>query len=266
VRYETFPEWDVLAVVHESDAGPGVFADAVRSSGGRLECWWPAVQARPSRGLDAYGAVLSFGGAMHPDAGEAYPWMDPERALLAECVARGIPTLGVCLGAQLLCQAAGGVARRAAEPEIGWYEVVVTDEGARDPVIGPLAPAFDALEWHSYECLPAAGAVTLARSDRYTQAFRVGTSGWGIQFHAEVTLRDFDSWVDHDRASGDSALGDARHDQLRAETHRRMAQWNALGRGLCERFLAVAAGLSPQAPGRPGRSTRPAAGSPWPRR
>ena len=85
----------------------------------------------------------------------------------------GVPLLGVCLGAQLLAEATGGEARRAAEPEIGWREVTLEPAAADDPLLGALPERFDSFQWHSYEALPPAGATLLARSAVCAQAYRL---------------------------------------------------------------------------------------------
>ena len=178
---------------------------------------------------------------MHPDGDDRYPWLAEERALLADLLERGVPLLGVCLGAQLISEAAGARARRAWEPEIGWYSVELTGKASHDPLLGPLAPRFDALEWHSYEFRLPAGAIPLARSASCLQAYRVGEAAWGIQFHAEVVLEDFESWLDGCRNDRDLARLELEARELRADTRARIPDWNELGRGLCDRFLAVAA-------------------------
>jgi GMP synthase (glutamine-hydrolysing) len=137
-----------LAIVHETAAGPGVFAEALRSGGVELDSWMrPETRSPPGEPRD-YDAVLVFGGAMHADQEALHPWLREEKALLRELLERGMPLLGVCLGAQLLADAAGAQPRRAARPEIGWYEVGLTPEGGRDPLLGPLAPRFEAFQWH----------------------------------------------------------------------------------------------------------------------
>ncbi len=154
-----------LAIVHQPDAGPGVFAEEMRARGVELDEW--ALSERgtgPPREIADYDAVLTFGGAMHADQEDRHPWLRFEKDFLAAMLDDGMPLLAVCLGTQLLADAAGGVARRLDEPEIGWFEVEVTDEGEADPVIGPLAPGFTAFQWHSYEGVPPEGAAILART------------------------------------------------------------------------------------------------------
>jgi len=230
----------VLAIVHQPDAGPGVFADAVRRQGWELQ-EWPITEGTPHPDAMAnFQAVMVFGGAVNADQEAAHPWLRNEKQLLAALLARGMPLLGVCLGAQMLAEAAGAPARRADSPEIGWVEVQVTNAGATDPLIGPLAPRLSAFEWHSYEFPLPAGAVALARSATCLQAFRVGERAWGIQFHAEVTAADARHWIEDYQTDADAVRIGLDPDALRAETDRSIEAWNAVGRGVCERFLDAA--------------------------
>jgi GMP synthase (glutamine-hydrolysing) len=228
-----------LSIAHQRDAGPGVFADAMRSRGVEHDIWMRAEQERPPWDPSDYDAVLVFGGAMHADHEERHPWLADEKAMLRELLDRGVPLLGVCLGSQLLAEAAGGSARRASTPEIGWHEVAVTAEGARDPVLGSLAPRFTAFQWHSYEFTLPPGATCLARSDVCLQAFRLGNA-IGIQFHAEVSATDAEAWIDDYRADEDAVRIGVDPKDLRRRTHESIGVWNDVGRALCDRFLDAA--------------------------
>jgi GMP synthase (glutamine-hydrolysing) len=228
-----------LAIVHQRDAGPGVFSDAFRSRGVELDSWLRAETESPPRKPGDYEAVLIFGGAMHADHDDRHPWLAEEKALLRDLLERGVPLLGVCLGAQLVAEAAGAPPRPASRPEIGWHEVEVTADGENDPLLGPLAPRFEAFQWHSYEFPLPSGATLLARSPVCLQAYRVGGSAWGIQFHAEVTREDAEAWIDDYRSDEDAVRISLDPDELRRRTRDAIGDWNALGRALCERFLAA---------------------------
>jgi GMP synthase (glutamine-hydrolysing) len=230
-----------LAIVNQRDAGPGVFADAMRAGGVELDHWLRAESESPPRDLSEYGAVLTFGGAMHVDHEERHPWLRDEKALLRDLLERGKPLLGVCLGAQLLAEAAGAAPRPAGEPEIGWYEVEITPDGVDDPLLGALAPRFEAFQWHSYEFPLPPGAVSLARSAICLQAYRVGEVAWGIQFHAEVTAGDVERWIDDYRSDEDAVRIGLDAEVLREYTRAAMGRWNELGRALCKRFIETAA-------------------------
>lgn len=227
-----------LAIVHQPDAGPGVFADEFRERGVDLD-EWPLSErgTAPPLEIADYDAVLTFGGAMHTDQEDRHPWLRFEKDFLAAMLDDGMPLLAVCLGCQLLAEAAGGTARRASDPEIGWKEVEVTDDGSADPVIGPLSPGFTAFQWHSYEAIPPEGAAVLARSPVCSQAFRIAELAWGIQFHAEVTAADAGKWIDDYRSDEEAVRIGIDPEALRAETEARIEDWNRLGRELCGRFL-----------------------------
>jgi GMP synthase (glutamine-hydrolysing) len=225
-----------LAIVHQPDAGPGVFAEEMRARGVELDEWALSEPGKgPPREIADYDAVLSFGGAMHADQEDRHPWLRFEKDFLAAMLDDGMPILAVCLGCQLLAEAAGGSARRASEPEIGWHEVEV--DAGDDPLLGPLAPGFTAFQWHSYEAVPPDGAAILARSAVCPQAYRVGERAWGIQFHAEVTAVDAARWIDDYRSDEDAVRIGVDPAALRGETDARIAGWNRLGRELCGRFL-----------------------------
>jgi GMP synthase (glutamine-hydrolysing) len=152
---------------------------------------------------------------------------------------RVVPTLGICLGSQLLARAAGSWVGALAEPEVGWYEVELTEEGAVDPVLSALPPRFDALQWHHYEHGLPDGAVALARNSACLQGFRLRETCWGVQFHPEVTESQLELWI----AEDGEPFGPER---LRAETGQRIGHWNELGRRLCRAFLAAAERRAPR--------------------
>ena len=230
----------VLAIVHQADAGPGVFAEAVEDAGDRLDRWLPAQDPLPPRPPGEYAAAVVLGGAMHVDQEREHPWLAHEKEVLRGLLDSGTPLLGVCLGAQLLAEVAGADVGRAGEPEIGWFDMRTTSEASGDPLLGPLAPGFLGFEWHSYEFSLPPGATPLARSERCLQAFRIGSVAWAIQFHAEVARGDLDGWIDDYRSDPDAVAIRVDPEALRSESRARIAAWNELGRRLCGRFLEVA--------------------------
>jgi len=232
----------VLVIVQQTDAGPGVFDAVLAGSGHEIEEWRPDLRPGPSAAITEYDATLVFGGAMHVDQEAEHPWLRAEKELLSELCAREGPVLGVCLGAQLLAEAAGGSARLAATPEIGWHEVRLETAAATDPLLGLLPRRFAAFQWHSYEIEPPAGAAVLARSDCCLQAFRAGRRAWGVQFHAEVMAATVTEWMakDGEGKGGELSAAGLDPEEISAETARRAGASGRLGATLCRRFLALA--------------------------
>jgi len=230
----------VLSVVHDPahTGGGGLFEKVVAERGDTLDRWvvadGEAVPDDPSR----WDAVMVFGGAMHPDQDAEHPWLGGEVAFIAEALSQGVPTIGVCLGAQLVARAAGAGVGPAERPEVGWFTVELSDDGARDPVVGVLPPRVDAFQWHYYTFELPDGAVQLAANANARQAYRLGDRAWAIQFHAEVERHMIDRWF----VEGADELPKPR-DELQAETDRLLGGWNAHGRALCGAFLDEAARL-----------------------
>lgn len=231
----------VLVIVHERDAGAGVFAEEIVRRGLAFDEWHITEQAEPPGEPSGYGAVMTFGGSMNADQEGEHPWLRAEKAMLAGLIESRTPLLGVCLGSQLVAEAAGAPAERASEPEIGWLEVELTAEGVGDPLLAPLAPSFTAFQWHSYTSPLPPGAVVLARSPHSLQAFRIGDRAWGIQFHAEVSARDALKWTREYENDPDAVRIGLDPEALARSIHERIGAWNEVGRALCGRFLDLAA-------------------------
>lgn len=151
--------------------------------------------------------LLVLGGEMNALDDVASPWLPPLRALLADAVATSVPTLGICLGAQLLALATGGRVVVSAPPgrEAGIIPVRWRPEAAGDLLVGSLAAGsrpgervvtpLPSMHADAVVDLPA-GAVWLADSPRYPyQAFRI-RSAWGVQFHPEVSPRTLEVWAE----------------------------------------------------------------------
>ncbi|MGD9734328.1 MAG: type 1 glutamine amidotransferase [Solirubrobacterales bacterium] len=230
----------VLAIVHQPEAGPGVFAEAIADAGHALDEWLLPEVAEPPADPHGYDAVLVLGGAMNADQRDRHPWLAEEDRLLRGLIERGTPLLGLCLGGQLVAEAAGASARRATRPEIGWHPVALSAEGRRDPLLAPLAPGFEAFQWHSYEFTLPPDAVPLASSDVCLQAARVGERAWAIQFHPEVSAADAAAWIDDYRSDPDAVRIGLDPAALGAETSEKIDAFNQLGRELCGRWLGQA--------------------------
>jgi GMP synthase (glutamine-hydrolysing) len=227
----------VLAIVHQRDAGPGVFGEAIEDAGGELDEWTLGERPQPPADPFGYDAVFVLGGAVNADEGDRHGWIAEEEALLRELLNREMPLLGLCLGGQLLAAAAGAAPRRASRPEIGWHQVEVTPEGEDDPLLAPLAPAFEAFQWHSYEFPLPAGAVPLARSEVCLQACRIGGRAWALQFHPEVSRADALHWIEDYEADPDAVRIGIDPDVLGPEAEAKLGAFNQLGRDLCRRWL-----------------------------
>jgi GMP synthase-like glutamine amidotransferase len=183
-----------MLIVNEASVPVGTFGPTLQAAGLELDPW--NIFEEPQRGLSGYDAVVALGGTMHPDEDDAYAWLAPERALLRAAVRRGLPVIGVCLGAQLLSQALGGRVWRRPLARVGWAPPVVTTSVARDPLGDAWRRADEVLFWHGVSFTLPPDAELLAGTAQSVEAFRAGTCAWGFQYHLEADLALATSWAD----------------------------------------------------------------------
>ncbi len=226
----------VLAILHGSNVPPGVLGEEAERRGHEIDTWSLAWGTPPPAPIDDYGAVMIFGGAMHADQDDRHPWLREENFFLQRLLDIHIPVLGVCLGAQLIAKAAHAEVSALPEPEVGWVDVELTEEAADDPLFAGLPSRFPSFQWHYYEFAAPTGARVLARSDCCLQAFRLGDSVWGVQFHPEVTRPTLEEWLS---GAPDELPGDP-EEMLGVLRQRSRRAGRAFGRTLCGNFVEAA--------------------------
>lgn len=233
----------VLVVEHQADAGLGYFGDRLRDAGLDLQTVGPDTGHPVPDALTRFDGLIVLGGSMGPTDDEVAPWLPATRKLLAEAVHRQVPTLGICLGAQLLATAAGGQVREMpGGPEVGLLRVRVAQAAAGDPLFDTLrARECAAVQWHWLEAavLPDGATVLASSGACQNQVFRVGESAWGVQFHPEAlgdTARD---WADETGA--DLVPLGLNGDDIVAEVRRTEPELQQVWGGLAERFAAIVA-------------------------
>ncbi|MFF2509030.1 type 1 glutamine amidotransferase [Streptomyces sp. NPDC058067] len=193
----------VLVVEHEDGTGPAQVGERLAAQGLVIDLCRPWAGDTLPDTLDGHDGFLVLGGSMGPHDEDRASWLPAVGGLLREAVARDMPTLGICLGMELLTVACGGEVRHAARPEVGLCELTPLQEAAKDRLFGPFTDAdtwLSAVQWHWEETgtLPE-GAVALLTSERCAhQAYRIGTSVWGVQFHPEVLAGDIGTWGSSD--------------------------------------------------------------------
>ena len=219
---------------------PARLADWLAGAGAELDVVRPAKAELPA--VDGYAGVVCLGGAMGANDDLEHPWLADVRRLLAGAVTTRVPVLAVCLGAQLLAVATGGRVMVGADgPEVGPGLVAKRDAAWRDPLFADLPFMPDVLQFHhdAIVGLPP-GTELLAAATRYpNQAFRIGPSAYGVQFHIETTPEIVLEWARLSPESASAArpgdLEPARIEQL----HRDLEEtW----RPFAERFVRLAGG------------------------
>jgi GMP synthase (glutamine-hydrolysing) len=193
----------VLVIEHEDKCPPALVGQWLAEAGCALEVCRPyAGDAVPA--LDAYDALLILGGPMGAHDDEQHPWLRTVKQRVREAATAQLPTLGICLGHQLIAVALGGTVEKNRHGQqlgllgVGWTEAAGTDE-----LMGPLTTPRRGVQWNDdiVTALPD-GATLLAATGRdEIQAVRYAPTVWGVQLHPEVDVPVLLPWAESDRGS-----------------------------------------------------------------
>lgn len=188
--------------------------------------------------LDGCDALIVLGGPMNVDEQQRYPHLSTELRLISAALQRGLPVLGICLGAQLLAHALGAAVARLPRAELGWHEVRLLPAGLADPVLRPLGAASPIFHWHGDTFAIPAGATRLAESDLCAnQAFRYGRDAYGLQFHLEVDLALIERWLRVHRHELERSAGPEAAQAIRQQSQAWIAAATARGERLFAALL-----------------------------
>jgi GMP synthase (glutamine-hydrolysing) len=192
----------VLAFRHVPFESLGLIEPALESRGIAFDYADLYRDGVPPPDISRYDGLIFLGGPM--SANDPLPYLRTEMGVIDRAVTAGTPVLGVCLGAQLISKTLGARVYRNAEREIGWFDIHLANGAIGDPVFSGLQKCETVFHWHSDTFDLPAGAELLARSDRTErQAFRYGSTCYGIQFHLEVTPQMIVNWCEQDENCGD---------------------------------------------------------------
>jgi GMP synthase-like glutamine amidotransferase len=135
--------------------------------------------------LESVDLLIIMGSPMSVNDEQALPWLREEKAFIRRALTADKAMLGICLGAQLIAAALGQPVYANAEREIGWFRV--TGNTHHNGAAFHFPGQFHALHWHGETFDLPPGAILLASSDACeNQAFQLGRSVIGLQFHLEA--------------------------------------------------------------------------------
>jgi GMP synthase-like glutamine amidotransferase len=223
-------------VAHE---GPARLAWALERGGFQLEIRELSKGDAVPTTLEGYDALIAMGAPLGvEDATDPrFSYLAHELELMRLAIARDFPTLGVCLGAQLLAAAAGArvYPNVVGEPpqrhrEVGWGAIHFTENPEREPLLRGLEAAEMTFHWHGDTFdLPPHATLLASTLPCKNQLFRIGRRVFGVQFHPELEERDIEAWLELDPAYVRSALGPAGRERVSAETRQYFARYRERG-------------------------------------
>ena len=196
----------VLVVQHETD-------DPIHLMGE----WMPDVELVPCLAfkgdqvpadLEGYDALVVMGGAMGANDDATSPWLTPVKELIRLAAATSVPTLGICLGHQMVAVALGGeVQRNPQGRQFGLLDVGWEDAAGDDPLFGAVTAPARAVQWNDdiVTRLPEGARLMARAATGEIQAARHAPTVWGIQWHPEVDEPLVRRWVDDGERDSDVA-------------------------------------------------------------
>jgi GMP synthase (glutamine-hydrolysing) len=235
----------VLLVGHDSYETFGLVPAVLEATGLEVRRHDSSRLGPPSTDPSGLGGLVVFGGVMNVDQTERFPFLRAERELVRRALERGIPFLGICLGAQMLARALEVPVYRAPVREIGFSVLHPTEAAAGDPLVSVFRDGDMVFHWHEDTFHLPDGAVLLGTGDEVeVQAFRVGDRAWGLQFHLEIDRAELELWIDVAGAEGIAAWGST-PERLRAQADRHLPLQEERSRELFRRYAALVRGDPP---------------------
>jgi GMP synthase (glutamine-hydrolysing) len=182
-----------IAIRHVYFEDLGLLRDVLTESGYQVDYRDAGVDGLDDAALTAADLLVVLGGPISVYDDATYPFLEDEVAAVRSRLAERRPTLGICLGAQIMASALGRGVYRSGVKELGWAPVILTEDGRPSP-LAPLA-GLAVLHWHGDTFALPNGARHLARTEQVAnQAFAVGDFALALQFHLEVEQTSLERW------------------------------------------------------------------------
>jgi GMP synthase (glutamine-hydrolysing) len=191
--------------------------------------------------INKVSGLVIMGGPMSVNSVRKYPYLVYEAKWIRQAIDLGIPLLGVCLGAQLIAKAMGARVYPNGIKEIGWYSVELTPAAAEDRLFAGCGPELTVFQWHGDTFDLPPGAVHLAQSTLCrNQAFRIGPTAYGLQFHIEMTAEMIEDWLTVSENAKELAKVDyIDPDDIRQKTPIELPAMQVLAEKVIGRFAAL---------------------------
>jgi GMP synthase-like glutamine amidotransferase len=231
----------VIVLQHVEHEGLGILDGLLKRRGLVTEYVRLYLEEEVPEAVTGYSALIVLGGPMGFYEETLYPFLRDEVIFIRQAMKEGLPTLGICLGAQLIAKAAGATISSGKKKEIGWYPLRLTDEGREDPLMRSLPDEVPVFQWHGDTFDIPEGAINLASSELFpNQAIRVGRSAYGLQFHLEVTEDMVREWIAVNRGELEGLNEYIDPEAILKETPHVLPALNSFGGLFFQRFLDLA--------------------------
>jgi GMP synthase-like glutamine amidotransferase len=180
---------------HVPFEGPGYILPWAEQSHHRVSIT-PVYKEESLPAPESFHCLVIMGGPMSVHDEDDCPWLAAEKNLVEESIKAKKKVLGICFGAQIIAQALGAAVYTNKHKEIGWYELLKTDDAAQNKVVRVVPDPFVAFHWHGETFDLPTGAVHLAHSAACeNQAFAYKDHVLALQFHLESTAESISALI-----------------------------------------------------------------------
>ncbi len=223
-----------LALTHVSFEHLGNLELVLKSRGYHIQYMHaPTADFELFNPLDA-DLLIVLGGPISVYEQDLYPFLHSELSFIKKRLLANLPTIGICLGAQFIAQAFGARVYSGGKKEIGWSTLTLPNNDMNSPM--KWLENTPVLHWHGDTFDLPMQATLLASTDIYpNQAFKVGNSILGLQFHIELLPNEIENWLVGHACELSKANIDI--NQLRFDTQKNVAQLNAQAEKFWQEWL-----------------------------
>jgi len=187
----------ILILQNDAFAPAGLVGDRLVADGADTVVLRADDGDRVPNDLGDYDALVVLGGVQSAADFETWPYLAEEAALMRQFAEADRPTLGICLGAQIMARAHGAAVRKLDEMEIGFSPLSATKQAADDPLFRGGDP-LPQMQWHADTFdLPDTAVLLSTNEICRNQAMRIGRAQYAVQFHFEVTREIVEDWIAH---------------------------------------------------------------------
>lgn len=183
-----------LVLQHVSFEDLGSFAKVLAARGISIEYRQAGIDSISVDEWCKTPLIIVLGGPIGVYETDTYPWLENEIEGLRQRLKLKLPTLGICLGAQLMANALGARVYPGTAKEIGWANITLTETGTQSS-LASLADV-PVLHWHGDTFdLPSDATLLASTALTKNQAYSVGNYALGLQFHPEVDPAYIETWL-----------------------------------------------------------------------
>lgn len=209
----------ILIIQHTREEHAGVFTSFFSEMGWPTEIRCAENRDPMPAALQGYQGMMILGGPMGAYEEEKYPYLRQVQQLIREAAALRLPSLGICLGGQLMARALGAQIAPSPVKEIGWYRLRLTKRGSGSDLFRGFPAEFSGFQWHqdSFE-LPAGAHLLVKGEGCFNQGFVYNGHLWGLQYHPEMTPDMVQEWLFAHQEEATQFGGPDAHRQIMDQT------------------------------------------------